>query len=166
MAKVTLHEKPVTTVGELPQVGAKAPAFTLVGKDLGDVSLADYAGRTVVLNIFPRMDTSVCAESVRRFNAEASEFGKAAVLCVSMDLPFAQERFCGSEGLKNVVTLSAFRSPTFASEYGVGLTDGPIAGLLTRAVVVIDAEGVVRYAELVPEITQEPDYAAAIASMP
>lgn len=165
MATVTLKGSKVTTVGDLPKEGTAAPAFTLVGTDLGEVSLADFAGKKVVLNIFPSIDTSVCAASVKRFNEEAAKLENTAVLCISMDLPFAQDRFCGAEGLGNVNPFSAFRSPSFGKDYGVLLVDGPIAGLLTRAVVVVDEAGVVKHTELVPEITQEPDYASALEAL-
>jgi len=165
MATVTLKGSKVTTVGDLPKEGTAAPAFTLVGTDLGEVSLGDFAGKKVVLNIFPSIDTSVCAASVKRFNEEAAKLENTAVLCISMDLPFAQDRFCGAEGLGNVNPFSAFRSPSFGRDYGVLLVDGPIAGLLTRAVVVVDEAGVVKHTELVPEITQEPDYASALEAL-
>ena len=165
MATVTLKGSKVTTVGDLPKEGTAAPAFTLVGTDLGEVSLGDFAGKKVVLNIFPSIDTSVCAASVKRFNEEAAKLENTAVLCISMDLPFAQDRFCGAEGLGNVNPFSAFRSPSFGKDYGVLLVDGPIAGLLTRAVVVVDEAGVVKHTELVPEITQEPDYASALEAL-
>jgi len=165
MATVTFQGNPVTTAGDLPAVGKKAPAFVLTGKDLSDVSLANYAGKTVVLNIFPSLDTSVCAMSVRRFNAEAAALKDAVVLCVSADLPFAMGRFCTTEGLANVVPASVFRCPKFGKSYGVAITDGPLRGLLSRAVVVVDKAGKVAYTELVPEITKEPDYAAALKAL-
>jgi thiol peroxidase len=162
MATITLKGNPIETVGELPAVGAGAPSFTLVKTDLSDCSLQDFGGKTVVLNIFPSIDTGVCASSVRRFNKEASAAGNAVVLCVSADLPFAHKRFCETEGLKNVIPLSSFRSQKFGKEYGVTMTTGPLAGLLSRAIVVIDKSGSVVYTEQVPEIAQEPDYEAAL----
>ena len=165
MAEVTLKGSAVSTVGNLPAVGSKAPDFTLVGTDLGEVSLASLKGKKVVLNIFPSLDTSVCAASVKRFNEEASSLSETEVLCISKDLPFAQDRFCGAEGLDKVQPLSAFRDADFGQDYGVQLADGPIAGLFARAVIVVDAEGNVAYTELVPEITQEPDYASALAAL-
>ncbi len=165
MATITLKGNPVSTVAELPVKGTAAPSFTLVNKDLSESNLADYAGKTVVLNIFPSLDTPVCAASVRRFNLEASSIPGAVVLCVSADLPFAHKRFCEVEGIENVVSLSVFRSPEFGQEYGVTMADGPLKGILSRAVVIIDPEGKVIYAEQVPEITQEPDYEAALKAM-
>lgn len=158
MASVTFQGNPVETSGELPQVGAKAADFTLVKNDLSEVSLSSFAGKNVVLNIFPSIDTPVCAASVRRFNAEASKQENTVVLCISADLPFAQGRFCGAEGLSDVVNLSVFRNQEFGKSYGVTITTGPLGGLLARAVVVVDAEGNVKYTELVSEITQEPNY--------
>lgn len=165
MAKVTLGGNPISTSGELPVTGAKAPDFSLTTADLSDVSLATYAGKKVILNIFPSIDTDVCAASVRRFNAEAAKLGGTVVLCVSRDLPFAQKRFCGAEGLDNVVTLSSMRSSDFGKAYGVLITDGPLAGLFARAIVVLDGSGKVVKTQLVPEIKQEPDYDAALAAV-
>jgi len=165
MAQVSLKGNPVKTAGELPAIGAKAPAFSLAGKDLSEVTLADYAGKKVVLNIFPSIDTPVCAASVRRFNAEAGALGDTAVLCVSADLPFAHGRFCTVEGLDKVVPLSVFRSPAFGLDYGVTLTEGPLRGLLSRAIVLVDGAGSVVYTEHVAEITQEPDYEAALRAL-
>lgn len=165
MASITLKGSPVETSGELPQTGSKAPAFTLVKSDLSETGLAAYAGKTVVLNIFPSIDTSVCAASVRRFNTEAGKRENTVVLCISADLPFSHGRFCGAEGLENVVTLSTFRNQDFGKDYGVVMTSGPLRGLMSRAVVVIGADGVVTYTEQVPEITQEPDYDAALAAL-
>ena len=164
MTSVTFHGSPAHTIGELPAVGSKAPAFELVGADLGSLTSASLAGRRVVLNIFPSVDTGVCATSVREFNKRASGLTNTTVVCVSKDLPFAQARFCGAEGLDDVVTASAFRS-TFGEDYGVTLTDGPLAGLLSRAVVVLDADGTVLHAQQVPEIGEEPDYEAAVAAL-
>lgn len=162
MAKTALHNDPVNTVGDLPAKGSVAPDFTLVGKDLEDVKLSDYAGKRVVLNIFPSLDTDVCAASVRRFNQLAAGLDNTVVVCASADLPFAHGRFCVAEGIDDVVTGSTFRS-TFADDYGVRLVDGPLEGVCARAVVVVDEDGEVIYTQLVPEITEEPDYDAAIA---
>jgi thiol peroxidase len=162
MAQITLRGNPINTVGDLPAVGSPAPAFALTGTDLGTVSLAQFSGKPVLLNIFPSVDTPVCATSVRKFNEQASARG-LTVLCVSKDLPFALSRFCGAEGIENVISASAFRD-SFGEDYGLTITDGPMAGLLGRAVVVIGADGKVAYAELVPEIAQEPDYDAALAA--
>ncbi len=163
MAETLFKGTQVHTVGDLPSVGAAAPDFTLTGADLSDVSLGDYAGRRVVLNIFPSVDTGVCAMSVRRFNELAAGLDNTTVVCASADLPFALARFCGAEGI-DVVTASTFRS-SFADDYGTRLLDGPLAGLNARSVVVIDPEGKVVYTELVPETTQEPDYDAAVAAL-
>ena len=163
MAQVTLKGNPFHTSGELPKVGAAAPAYTLVRTDLSEVTGKDLAGQRVVLNIFPSVDTPTCAASVRKFNARANEKPNTTVLCISADLPFAQKRFCGAEGLDNVVPASVFRAPEFGQGYGVTLLDGPLKGLLARAVVVIDADGKVIHTELVPEIAEEPDYNAALA---
>lgn len=165
MAAITLGGNPIHTVGSLPGVGTPAPAFTLVGQDLKNASLSDFAGKTVVLNIFPSLDTSTCAASVRTFNQRAASLDNTVVLCISADLPFAQKRFCGAEGIENAVTLSAFRSADFGSAYGVTMVDGALAGLLSRAVVVIDPSGTVAYTEQVPEIASEPDYDAALAAV-
>jgi thiol peroxidase len=163
MAQITLRGNPVNTVGELPAVGAPAPAFTLTGTDLGTVSSEQFSDKPVVLNIFPSVDTPTCAASVRTFNERATA-GGFTVLCVSKDLPFAQKRFCAVEGIENVTTASAFRD-SFGEDYGVTIVDGPMAGLLGRAVVVIDADGNVAYTELVPEIGTEPNYEAALAAL-
>ncbi|MHA7664213.1 thiol peroxidase [Mycolicibacterium sp. HS_4_1] len=162
MAQITLRGNPINTVGDLPAVGSAAPAFALTGVDLGPVTNEQFSGKPLVLNIFPSIDTPVCATSVRTFNERAAARG-ATVLCVSNDLPFAQKRFCGSEGIENVSTASSFRD-SFGADYGVALADGPMAGLLARAIVVIGADGNVAYTELVPEIAQEPDYDAALAA--
>jgi len=164
MAQITLKGNLVNTAGDLPAVGAAAPAFVLTTVELADRGLADYAGKTVVLNIFPSLDTPVCATSVRQFNQLAAE-RDASVLCISADLPFAQARFCGAEGIENVETLSSFRHAAFGDDYGVRMVDGPLAGVFGRAVVVVDGEGNVKYTELVPEIVQEPDYDAAMAAL-
>lgn len=165
MAAITLHGNPFNTVGDLPAVGSAAPAFTLTGGDLGEKGCADFAGKTVVLNIFPSVDTPVCAAAVRQFNAKAAALADTEVLCVSMDLPFALGRFCGAEGLDKVTPLSAFRHPEFGAAYGVTVADGPLAGLFARAVVVVNKDGKVVYTELVPEIAQEPDYDAALKAI-
>ncbi|QQM67577.1 thiol peroxidase [Actinomyces weissii] len=164
MTEILFRGTPVHTVGELPAVGSQAPAFELVGADLSPVTSQSLAGRRVVLNIFPSVDTGVCATSVRKFNERAASLTDATVLCVSMDLPFAAARFCGAEGLENVVTASAFRS-TFGTDYGVKMVDGPVAGLLSRSVVVLDGDGVVLYREQVAETANEPDYDAALAAL-
>ncbi len=157
MAITNFSGNPVQTNGELPIVGSKAPDFRLVKGDLSEVTLADFTGKKFILNIFPSIDTGVCAASVRNFNKIASEKG-IPVLCVSKDLPFAASRFCGAEGLNDVITASDFRYNNFATDYGVLMTDGPLQGLCARSVVVVDENGVVTYTELVPEITQEPKY--------
>lgn len=164
MADITFQGNPITTVGNLPEKGAQAPAFTLVGTDLSDVELKNFAGKQLVINIFPSIDTGVCQASVRAFNEKAGGRDNTVVLNVSKDLPFAQERFCAAEGIDNVVSASAFRS-SFGEDYGVAMTAGPLEGLLSRAVVVVDAEGSVVYTEQVPEIGQEPDYEAALGAL-
>lgn len=155
----------VKTNGELPQVGTKAPDFSLVKTDLSTLSLSSLQGKRVVLNIFPSIDTAVCAMSVRRFNKEAASLDNTLVLCISKDLPFAQARFCGAEGIEDVITLSDFRSADFANSYGVLQEEGPLQGLLARAVLVLDEDGIVRHTELVSEITEEPNYSAALAAL-
>jgi thiol peroxidase len=163
MAQITLRGNQINTVGELPAVGSPAPGFTLTGTDLGEVSSSQFRDKPVLLNIFPSIDTAVCAASVRTFNERAAASG-VSVLCVSKDLPFAQKRFCGAEGIECVTTASAFRDG-FGEDYGVTIVDGPMAGLLARAIVVIGADGNVVYTELVPEIAQEPDYDSALAAL-
>jgi thioredoxin-dependent peroxiredoxin len=163
MAQTALGGNPVNTVGDLPSIGS-TPSFTLTKGDLSNLTAADLAGKRVVLNIFPSIDTPTCATSVRTFNERASSLENTVVLCVSADLPFAQGRFCGSEGLTNVQTASSFRSD-FGSEFGLTLAEGALSGLLARAVVVLDTEGTVTYTELVPEIAHEPNYDAAIAAL-
>jgi thiol peroxidase len=163
MATITLKGGPVQTSGSLPAVGSQAPDFCLTGADLADVSLANFAGKRVVLNIFPSVDTGVCAASVRQFNKEVSNMSNTVVLCVSVDTPFALSRFCGAEGLSNVVTLSELRARSFGEAYGLRIIDGPLAGVFSRAVVVLDEAGKVVYTEQVPEITQEPEYAPVVA---
>jgi len=158
MAQITLQGTPIHTAGKLPPVKSRAPFFTLTKTDLSDCTLQEYAGKTVVLNIFPSIDTSVCAASVRRFNKEAGEMVNTVVLCISADLPFAHKRFCEGEGLTNVIPLSDFRSPDFGKDYGVTIISPPLAGLLSRAIVVIDPTGWIVYTQQVAEISQEPDY--------
>ncbi len=165
MAQITLQGNPVQTVGNLPAVGMEAPSFKLVKTDLSEASMQDFAGKNIILNIFPSLDTSVCAASVRRFNKEAGESPDTVVLCISADLPFAHQRFCEVEGLNDVIPLSVFRSPEFGRDYGVTITSGPLAGLMSRAVVIIDKSGEVAYTEQVPEITQEPDYDASLLAL-
>ncbi|MCW2457574.1 UNVERIFIED_ORG: thiol peroxidase [Rahnella aquatilis] len=160
---VYFQDNPVSVAGKIPHKGDVAKPFSLVSKDLSDVSLSSFAGKRKVLNIFPSIDTGVCATSVRKFNQLAGEIDNTVVLCISADLPFAQARFCGAEGLSNVVTLSTLRGGDFKSEYGVGITDGALSGLTARAVVVLDGQNNVVYSELVNEITNEPDYEAALA---
>ncbi len=165
MAQITLQGNKISTNGTLPAVGSKAPDFKLVKTDLSETSLSDYKGKRVVLNIFPSLDTAVCATSVRKFNAEVSKLNNTVVLCVSKDLPFAHGRFCTTEGLNNVIPASEFRNNSFSDTYGSRIIDGPLAGLLSRAVVVINEDGKIAYTEQVPEITQEPDYDSAIKSL-
>lgn len=165
MATVTLRGNPLAILGEIPAVGTSAPDFRLTGLDLKDVSLADVAGSKTVLNIFPSVDTATCAASVRRFNAEIGHFPGAKVLCVSRDLPFALKRFCGAEGLSHVQPVSELRDLSFGEAYGLRLLEGGMAGLLARAVVVLDETGKVLHSELVPEIAQEPNYEAALAAL-
>jgi thiol peroxidase len=162
MSNITLKGNPFETVGTLPAKGTEAPFFCLVKTDLSEAGPADFAGKRLVLNIFPSLDTPVCASSVRRFNQDASSLDNTVVLCISADLPFAHKRFCETEGLKNVVSLSVFRSPEFGHEYGVTIANGPLKGLLSRAIVIIDADGIVRYTQQVSEIVEEPDYSAAL----
>jgi thiol peroxidase len=163
MATITLKGNPINTVGTLPATDQPTPEFEGVLTDLSSLSLADLQGKTIILNIFPSIDTGICAASTQRFNQIASERKDTVILCVSMDLPFALNRFCGAEGLEAVKPLSVFRS-TFGNDYGVTITDGPLEGLLSRAVVVINTSGNVVYTEQVPEIAQEPDYDAALAA--
>ncbi|PTY36032.1 lipid hydroperoxide peroxidase [Saccharospirillum sp. MSK14-1] len=161
MAEITLQGNPIHTSGDLPATGSQAPAFSLTKTDLSELSSADLSDKTVVLNIFPSVDTPTCAASVRRFNEALSQLDNVEVLCVSADLPFAQQRFCGAEGLDRVTPASAFRSDSFAQDYGVKITDGPLAGLLARSVVVIK-NGEVVHTELVAETADEPNYDAAL----
>ena len=162
MTTITLKGNTIHTCGDLPKVGTKAPAFTLTGADLKDVTLETFAGKTKVLNIFPSVDTAVCALSVKNFVTKAAAKPNTVVLNISADLPFAQKRFCAAEGVENAVTLSTFRS-AFAKDWGVQVTDSPLAGLCSRAVVVLDANNTVVYTEQVPEIAQEPNYDKALA---
>jgi thiol peroxidase len=164
MATVTLKGNPFQTVGELPAIGSQAPDFTLTGAGLADVKLADFAGSRLVLNIFPSVDTPTCATSVRKFNEALSGLENTKVLCISADLPFAQARFCGAEGLESVLNGSTFRSQ-FGADYGVSFANGPLAALLSRAVVVIGADGKVLYTEQVAETADEPSYEQAIAAL-
>jgi len=165
MAKITLKGNPVNTIGTLPAVHTKAPGFRLTKTDLTETGLEDYKGKKVVLNIFPSLDTSVCAASVRQFNARAEKMNNTVVLCASLDLPFAHKRFCTTEGLNNVISVSGFRNPAFGKDYGVALTDSPMAGLYSRAIVIINEKGEVIYNEQVPEIAQEPDYDKAVSAL-
>ena len=162
MSQVTLQGQPFRIDGNFPAVGQTAPDFVLTANDLSDKTLADFAGKRKVLNIFPSIDTGVCATSVRQFNQRAAALDNAVVLCIAADLPFAMARFCGAEGIENVVTLSSFRSG-FGADYGITLADTPLRGLTARAVVVLDENNKVLHAELVPEIGQEPNYEAALA---
>ena len=164
MSQVTLGGNPVNTSGDLPAVGTSAPSFDLAAVDLGNISSADFAGKNVVLNIFPSVDTATCATTVRTFNERAADLDNTAVLCVSADLPFAEGRFCGAEGIANVKTASTFKS-SFGADYGVSLIDGKFKGLLARAVVVVGQDGSVKHTELVSEIAQEPNYDAALSAL-
>lgn len=164
MAETKFQGESVTTSGDLPEVGSVAPEINVAGTDLSDISLADFKGKRVVLNIFPSVDTGVCAQSVRTFNEKASKLENTTVLCISKDLPFALDRFCAAEGIENVVSASAFRS-TFGEDYGVTQVSGPLAGLLARAVIVLDEAGKVTYTQLVPEITEEPNYDEALNAL-
>jgi len=165
MAQITLNGNIIETVGALPEIGSSAPDFTLVAPDLSEVSLKDLRGKRLILNIFPSIDTPVCSMSVRRFNQEAANLENTVVLAISADLPFAHKRFCGAEGIENVVSLSVFRDRDFGRDYGVLITTGPTAGLLSRAIVIIDESGTVIYTEQVPEIRQDPDFDAALKSL-
>jgi thiol peroxidase len=165
MAQITLKGNPVNTSGNLPEPGSPAPAFTLVKSDLGSFDFSELKGRKLILNIFPSLDTSVCAASVRKFNQLAAGMNNVVVLAISKDLPFAHGRFCSTEGINNVLTLSGFRDSAFGKAYGVDIIDGPMAGLYARSVVVVDETGKVVYNQLVPEITQEPDYDKALGSL-
>ncbi|WP_031425519.1 thiol peroxidase [Flavimarina sp. Hel_I_48] len=165
MAKIALGGNTIHTSGTLPEIGKIAPQFKLAKSDLTDATLEDYNGRKVVMNIFPSVDTGVCAASIREFNKKASDLDETAVLCISKDLPFAQARFCGAEGLENVESLSDFRTGSFGSDYGLEITEGAFEGLLSRVVIVLDEEGKVIYTEQVPEIGKEPDYDSALSAL-
>ena len=165
MATVTQKGNTIHTSGDLTGVGSKAPSFKLTKADLSDLKLDELNGKKVILNIFPSIDTAVCASSVRKFNEKASSLSNTSVLCISRDLPFAQARFCGAEGLKNVITLSEMKDKSFGESYGVTIKDGPLEGLLARSVVILDEKGNVIYTELVPEITQEPNYEKALSAL-
>lgn len=165
MASITLGGNPINTSGELPKIGSNAPQFELVKSDLSTATLADFAGSKLVLNIFPSIDTGTCATSVRTFNAKASALNNTKVLCISRDLPFAQKRFCGAEGLENVINLSDFKTGSFGKTYGLEMVDGALAGLHSRVVIVLDDNGNVTHAEQVPEIADEPNYEAALAAL-
>ena len=165
MASITLGGNPIKTSGELPKTGSKAPNFQLVKSDLSIATLDDFAGYKVLLNIFPSIDTATCATSVRTFNSDASKLENTKVLCVSRDLPFAQKRFCGAEGLENVINLSDFNTGNFGKDYGLEIVDSVLAGLHSRVVIVLDENGIVKYAEQVPEIADEPNYQSALAAI-
>jgi thiol peroxidase len=165
MATITLGGTPIQTNGDLPAAGSEGPGFRLVNVDLKDVPLHDFSGKRKVLNVFPSVDTETCAMSVRQFNQRAAKLQNAVVLCISADLPFAQKRFCGAEGIANVVMLSLMRGRNFAKDYGVLIENGPLAGLCARAVIVLDEQDRVLYSELVAEVTHEPDYAAALQAL-
>ncbi len=165
MTSVTMRGNPIMVGGTFPKAGDKAPAFSLVAKDLSDVELSSMAGKRKILNIFPSVDTPTCATSVRTFNSKASDLENTTVLCISADLPFAQARFCGSEGLESVVNLSTMRGSEFLLDYGVAIENGPLAGLSARAVIVLDENDQVLYSELVPEIGEEPNYDRALGAL-
>jgi thioredoxin-dependent peroxiredoxin len=165
MAEITLFGEPVKTWGELPAVGSEAPGFNLINNKLEVLSLHDFRGQKLIINIFPSIDTQTCALSVRRFNEKAANLQNTKVLCVSRDLPFAHDRFCAAEGLENVVTLSDYRNDNFGENYGVMIDGGKLSGLHSRAIVVIDENGVVKYTEQVPELKDEPNYDAALAAL-
>ncbi len=165
MAKITLKGNPIHTSGKLPKVGKKAPKFSLIKSDLSKAKLKDFKGSKLILNIFPSLDTGTCAASVRKFNEEASKLENTKVLCISRDLPFAQARFCGAEGLENVITLSDFVSGKFGKKYGLLVKDGPLANLLSRVIIIIDEEGIVTYTQQVQEISEEPNYEAALKAL-
>ena len=165
MATITFKGNPVATMGTLSAISSKAPDFSLTKTDLSDVSMDDFTGKKLVLNIFPSIDTPVCAASTRRFNEEAGKMDNTVVLCISADLPFAHNRFCEAEGLKDVIPLSVFRGDAFGKDYGVTIVNGPLSGLLSRAVIIIDNDGNVIYTEQVPEIAQEPNYDKALNAL-
>lgn len=165
MASITLGGNPVNTIGELPKIGTPAINFNLIKEDLSTATLADFAGSRLILNIFPSIDTGTCAASVRNFNKLASELTNTKVLCISRDLPFAQKRFCGAEGIENVINLSDFKNGAFGKDHGLEIIDGKLAGLHSRAIVVIDENGIIKHTELVGEIANEPNYDAALAAL-
>ncbi|MDY0098579.1 MAG: thiol peroxidase [Bacteroidales bacterium] len=165
MAKITLKGNPVNTSGNLPVKGSKAPGFALVKSDLSTVTLSDLKGKKLILSISPSLDTSVCAASAHKFNLVASEKANVVILAITKDLPFAHQRFCTTEGITNIITLSGFRDNDFGKSYGVAITDGPFEGLYARGIVIIDENGTVKYSQLVPEIAQEPDYDAALRAL-
>ena len=165
MASITLGGNPINTSGELPKKGSKAPNFSLIKTDLSSATLEDFAGSKLILNIFPSVDTGTCAASVRAFNEKASTLENTKVLCISRDLPFAQKRFCGAEGLENVINLSDFDTASFGKDYGLNMVEGALKGLHSRVVLVLDENGTVTYSEQVPEIADEPNYEAALASL-
>ncbi|HKX86408.1 MAG TPA: thiol peroxidase [Flavobacterium sp.] len=165
MAQITLKGNTINTVGNIPAVGSQAKQFALIATDLSVKTLADYKGTKLVLNIFPSIDTGTCATSVRKFNEKASSLDNTKVLCISRDLPFAQNRFCGAEGLENVINLSDFKDNSFGNDYGLAIEDGLLAGLHSRVVIVVDENGVVKHAEQVSEIVDEPNYEAALAAL-
>lgn len=165
MATVTLKGNQIHTSGELPKIGDQAPNFELIKNDLSTATLSDYKGKTVILNIFPSIDTGTCAQSVRQFNKELNDINDVIVLCISRDLPFAQARFCGAEGLENVINLSDFNNNSFGKAYGLDFIDGPLKGLHSRAIVVIDENGIITHTEQVSEIVDEPNYKAAFEAL-
>jgi thioredoxin-dependent peroxiredoxin len=165
MAKITLQGNPINTIGELPAVGSSLKDFELIKTDLSKASLKDFAGSKLVLNIFPSLDTGTCAASVRKFNQEAANLENTKVLCISRDLPFAQGRFCGAEGIENAITLSDFNTGKFGKDYGLEIADGPLAGVHSRSVIVADENGKILYTEQVPETVDEPNYSAALAAL-
>jgi thioredoxin-dependent peroxiredoxin len=165
MTQITLQGNPINTIGRLPALGSTAPDFTATKIDLSDVSLKDYAGKKIILNIFPSVDTGTCATAMRHFNEAANQLDNTVILCVSADLPFAQKRFCGAENLQNVIPVSIFRHTEFGKTYGVTIIDGPLSGLLSRAIVAIDKKGIVVYTEQVAEIANEPDYQSVLAAL-
>lgn len=165
MSSIKIGGSPINTSGELPTIGSKAPDFQLTKTDLSTATLSDFAGSKLVLNIFPSVDTPTCAASVRKFNADASQLENTKVLCISRDLPFAQNRFCGAEGLQNVINLSDFKSGSFGKDYGLEMVEGKLSGLHSRVVIVLDENGVVKYTEQVEDVANEPNYQAALASL-
>lgn len=165
MAQITLKGNPFSTSGNLPTIGQKAATFELIKNDLSTVSLADFLGKKIILNIFPSIDTGTCATSVRTFNKKVADLNNTVVLCISRDLPFAQSRFCGTEGIENAITLSDFNTGKFGADYGLTIVDGPLKGLLSRSIVVLDEKGTVIHTEQVTETVDEPNYDAALATL-